>query len=196
MTMPQPNAIHISPLGVDEDLSALGAWLADPRIARGLNIVPRTLSAADLRRYVASFDGASSVIMGIRAGAMLVGIATFDINPRHRTAQWSLVVGHRDFRQKETLLEAGLHLFDWAYGPAGLDKVSSRLAATKMVLAYLYESVGIRREGYLRGEILLADGSARQDELVFGLLRSDWPVVRANIVSMLHGAEKAPDPNI
>ena len=158
-------AITVAPLRPDDDLTRLGDWLADPRVARGLNILPRRLTQAELRRYVASFDGTSGIIMAIRAGKILIGIAPFEINRRHRSAQWSLVLGDRAYRGKEILQESCLRLFDWAYDVECLEKVSNRVAATKLVLVHFQEQMGIRREGYLRGEILLADGSGRQDEI-------------------------------
>jgi RimJ/RimL family protein N-acetyltransferase len=178
-------AITVAPLRPDDDLTRLGDWLADRRIARGLNILPRRPTQLELRRYVAGFDGTSGIIMAIRAGTVLVGIAPFEINRRHKSAQWSLVIGDRAYRSKQMLQESCVRLFDWAYGIECLEKVSNRVAATKLVLVHLQEEMGIRREGYLRGEILLADGSGRQDEILFGLLRSEWPAIRANVVAAL-----------
>jgi RimJ/RimL family protein N-acetyltransferase len=178
-------AITVAALRPDDDLTRLGDWLADARIARGLNILPRRLTQAELRRYVASFDGTSGVIMAIRSGEVLIGIAPFEINRRHRSAQWSLVLGDRAYRGKEILQESCLRLFDWAYDVECFEKVSSRIAATKLHLVHFQEQMGIRREGYLRGEVLLADGSGRQDEILFGLLKADWPSVRANVVAAL-----------
>lgn len=176
--------IGIAALRPGDDLTRLGDWLADPRIARGLNIAPRRLPPADLRRYVESFDGRSGVILAIRAGEELVGVSTLDLVPRHRTAQWSLIVGARERRDKASLLDVGLLTFDWAFGQTGLDKVSSRIASRKSVLKRLLDEIGIRLEGRLRDEILLADGAGRQDELVYGLLRSEWPALRARIVAI------------
>lgn len=178
-------AITVSPLRPDEDLSRLGEWLADPRIARGLNILPRRLSEADLQRYVTSFDGKAAVIMAIRAGDVLIGVAPFEINRRHRSAQWSLVLGDRRFRGADVVLEASMRLFDWAFYAERIDKLSCRIAATKRFLLSMHERMGIRREGYLVGEVLLADGSGRQDEVLFGVLKSDWPAIRANVVAAL-----------
>lgn len=176
--------MEIAPVGSDDDLARLGAWLAEPRIARGLNIKPRQLSAADVRRYVESFDGRTGVIVGIRAGGRLAGISTFDLNLRHRTAQWSLVVGDPAWRGKAALLEMGILSFDWAFGEAGLDKVSCRIAGNKFFLKRLLEEVGIVREGHFRADIVMADGSGRRDEFAYGLLRSEWPEVRARMMAL------------
>ena len=58
---------------------------------------------------------------------------------RHRSAQWSLVLGDRAYRRKEMLQESCLRLFDWAYDVECFEKVSNRVAATKLVLVHLLE---------------------------------------------------------
>ena len=141
--MRMTEAITVAPLRPDDDLTRLGDWLADPRIARGLNILPRRLAQPELRRYVASFDGTSGIVMAIWAGKVLVGIAPFEINRRHKSAQWSLVLGDRAYRRKEMLQESCLRLFDWAYDVECFEKVSNRVAATKLVLVHLLEQMGI-----------------------------------------------------
>jgi RimJ/RimL family protein N-acetyltransferase len=167
--------------GIGEaDLKLLQTWLADEQLARGLNIAARRYSDEEIRRYASSFDGRNSILVGIYASTpgTLIGIATFDASPRHRTASWTLLIGDRRHRKEATVMGICVTLFDWAFTTAKFEKISSRIAAYKLVLLHLLERVGVPREGYLRSEILSADGLHRHDEVLHGLLRSEWPDVR------------------
>jgi RimJ/RimL family protein N-acetyltransferase len=62
--------------------------------------------------------------------------------------------------------------------------VASRVAANKLVLLHFLDELGVRREGYLRGEIKSVDGQ-RRDEVLHGLLRHEWPAIRARLVARL-----------
>ncbi|YCI06129.1 GNAT family N-acetyltransferase (plasmid) [Ensifer sp. D2-11] len=164
----------------EADLKLLQTWLADEQLARGLNIAARRYSEEEVRRYASSFDGENSILVGIYTfdPRTLIGIATFDANPRHRTASWTLVIGDRRHRKEAGVMGVCVTLFDWVFTAAKLEKISSRIAAHKLVLIHLLERVGVPREGYLRSEILSADGLRRHDEVLHGLLRSEWPEVR------------------
>ncbi|WP_102960967.1 GNAT family N-acetyltransferase [Mangrovicella endophytica] len=179
-------------LDAGSDVAPLRRWLADPAFAAALNLSPRDYPVEDVRRYLASFDGTSAIIIGVAdpTGAA-VAITTFDVNARHRTASWAFVVGEKPHRHEAAVLEISVAAIEWAYAACRLEKISARVAAPRLPLLRILDGLGIPREGHLRSEILSADGQKRHDEVIFGLLKAEWPAVRerANArVAALRGA--------
>ena len=69
--------------------------------------------------------------------------------------------------------EAASALRDWGFEACALEKLAARLDPRNVASRRVAEKLGMRIEGTLRGERPDRDGG-RADELVFGLLRSEW----------------------
>lgn len=93
----------------------------------------------------------------------------------------SVVIGDERSTRKGTGEETARALIDWLFGPRGLDKVFARvLASNSICTAWIGSRLSL--EGRLRRHVLPPDGN-REDILLYGLLKEDWPRLRAGSVA-------------
>ncbi|WP_040489140.1 GNAT family N-acetyltransferase [Fulvimarina pelagi] len=158
-----------------DDLNNLGAWASDPSFAAALNIAPHVYDADALVRYVLAHDNRSRYLLGaFDQSGRHIGCIIFQINQIHRNAVWHIIFGDREERRMTVVAELVVAAMDWLFDTRGIDKVTSRTAAANMVINERQRSLGVRQEGYLKAELLSADGQTRLDQVLWGLTKSDW----------------------
>jgi len=151
------------------------SWLADPDTMLGLNLPQQRLSRAQAVRFVLGFDNRARFCLGIfpRAGSQ-IGLFVVECNPRSRCADTSVVVGDRAWWGRDVVRETREALLAFLFGPLAQHKVIGRPHGRNFASIYNYKALGFRCEGVLREHLLAVDGKSRLDQLIFGLLRSEW----------------------
>ena len=160
------------------DADAVLRYAADAEFARYNFAVPQPYSRRDAEEFVAnvSVPRAASVDLAVtRDGGPPFGGITLSLCPHERgELGWSIA---RAEWGRGYATEAAAALRDWGFEALLLAKLFARLDPRNAASRRVAEKLGMQLEGTLRGERLDRDG-ARSDELVFGLLRSEWEARR------------------
>lgn len=156
------------------------AWLADPEVMLGLNLPRRRLSRPQAVRFVLAHDNVTKFCLGIfdKANSRQIGFFTVNVDPRNRTGETSVVIGERVYWGKDVVREARSALLDFMFDTLDVHKVIGRPHARNFASIYNYQALGFRCEAVLREQLLSVDRSTRIDQMMFGILRSEWHAKR------------------
>lgn len=160
-----------------EDVSEVFiGWLDDPEVMLGLNLPLRRPSRAQAVRFVLEFDNRARFFLGIfeREGGAQIGFFTVDCDLHSGCAETAVVVGDRAWWGRDVVRETRTALIDFLFGCLAVHKVLGRPHGRNFASIYNYKALGFRCEAVLREQMPALDGVGRLDQLVFGLLRSEW----------------------
>ena len=118
----------------------------------------------------ASDDRQEFMIVDRVSGRSVGTIGLSHIDRRHRRAEYGILIGEADARGKGLASEASRLLLDHAFRTLALNRVYLHVFSDNEPAIRLYERVGFRREGVLRGHVY-KDGRFR-DVVVMGALGS------------------------
>lgn len=114
-----------------------------------------------------------------------VGVVNLaDISVDQGRCEWGIYVAEAAARGTGAALGASFLSLDAAFHELQLDRVSCEAIAGNERAIALYERVGFRREGLRRSHVARGGGD-RADVVVFGLLRSEWEVLRPGLLAGL-----------
>lgn len=153
-------------------------WFADPVRVGPLNLPPRVLSLADLRRFFDSFDNRSRFLVALIDKAAdsgpdrITGFYHAEFHGPHRTSRISFLNGPNDATARRAMAVLGLPLLKLQFTRYGIEKIVAQVLTTNDVLCRHLDRIGFQREGYLRAQVRAPDGT-RRDQVLFGLLPSD-----------------------
>lgn len=154
------------------------AWLNDPEVTKFLEVRFAEQTRERVEDYVRAKlrDTVSSKHFGVydQGGARLVGTVTLPVvKARHKSADISFVIGHRDARGKGYATEAIHGVVYYAFRHAGLEKLWAGYYDGHVGSAKALAKNGFREEGRLVRE--LVDHSGRRvDHVLVGLLAEDF----------------------
>lgn len=162
------------------------SWLADPEVMVGLNLPRQRLTRAQAVRWVLGHDNRKShiIIVTDRETETPIGFFTITIDAGHMTAETAVAIGKRDFWGKNIVIEARTALMAFLFDTVGVHKVIGRPHGRNFSSIFNYKAMGFRCEAVLREQMRAIKGDGRLDQLVFGLLKTEWDAARA------HASEK------
>lgn len=162
-------------------------WLADPAAMDGLNAAVNLPGVDELRRYFASFDNnrRNLAIVRLLPKRQTVGLIMFDIDPRHLTASFHLLIGELAARTGLAAVEAVDLLLSHLFGKRRVEKVVIEPLARNRAAVRLCERMGLRREGELKAHRRDARSGERLDQLIFGITRREHDEWRAEKLDRL-----------
>jgi len=99
-------------------------------------------------------------------------IALQNINPKHRLAALSILIGDRNCWGKGYALEASKLLVEHGFLRLGLHRIACETSVNNEAMIKLAEALGMRREGICR-QIIFENGEFA-DIVEFGLLKSEF----------------------
>ncbi|HUR26064.1 MAG TPA: GNAT family protein [Candidatus Thermoplasmatota archaeon] len=148
-------------------------------------------SPADLERWIAArLEPAAQgralpfLLRDAGTGQAFGSSSLFEIDAARR----SLEVGHtwvgRSHRRTAANTEAKRLLLAHAFEDLGAQRVQLRCDERNLRSAAAIERIGAVREGVIRSMVVLPDGH-RRNAVVFSILDSEWPAVRARLDAML-----------
>lgn len=160
----------------------VAAWFADPARVGPLNLPPRQMTVPDLRRFFDSFDNRSRFLIALieKDSDRLCGFLHAEFHPLHRLSRISFLSGASDVAARRAVLALSSPLIAVQFTRYGIEKIVAQVLATNRPIATLLDRLGFRREGYLVGQVRSPDGTARLDQILFGLLASDRAALRQN----------------
>ncbi len=154
-------------------------WLSDVDVMSPINTEPHKASREEMARYAQRFDQVSRLLIGIfeRQTGLHVGLYQIDLNPRHRTAKFNVIIGDKDFWGRKVVLETRAVLLDHLF-KSGTEKAIGSPLARNFPAVFNYKAQGWRLEGILKGQVRAKYGGARLGQYEFGLLRDEWIAIR------------------
>ncbi len=160
-----------------EDMTdAVIGWMADPAVMVGLNMPARNLTRPQAVRWVLSHDNASKFFLAICTSdtEQVIGFFIVTINTNQNVAETSVVLGNQEFWGKDVVLETRSALLDFLFDTIGVYKVIGRPHGRNFSSIYNYKALGFTCEAILREHMRAIEGDQRLDQLIFGMLKSEW----------------------
>jgi RimJ/RimL family protein N-acetyltransferase len=152
------------------DLPAFESFASDPAYRRYLgrgHPMPRAFV-----EHNASVDWEKEPSWVIVRDGAVVGSIFLGIDARDRLAEVACLLAPASWGQG-IAGEAGRAVVDYAFERLDIEKIVARADATNAASRRAMENSGMKQEGLLRAHRVTADGE-RADEVVYGLLRSEW----------------------
>jgi RimJ/RimL family protein N-acetyltransferase len=157
------------------------AWAADREVMDPLNVAVRAWSTPELQRYIAGYDQTAHLLVGVfdKKSGDQIGFYMIDIDPQHRLATFSVVIGDRAFWGEKVVNETRAALLDHVFTKRGVDKAVGNPLARNFPAIFNYRAQGWRLEGILKAHRAAYDGPGRIDQYAFALSKDEWRALRA-----------------
>ncbi|SFR34546.1 hypothetical protein SAMN04488005_0670 [Yoonia tamlensis] len=194
-TRPAPPFMIDTPVGRVRSLrpsdvtDTLVGWYQDAAIMGPVNMAPQSVTKADMRAYVASFDNRSKMILGLFAKQenALIGLVLCEISQKHGSVRISLVVGNTSRSARRAIIIGLPILIEGLFLKRGFEKITAHVTGGNEAVGALLARAGMQVEGVLRGQLRAApgstyekDGRSRLDQTLYGVLKTDWENARQN----------------
>lgn len=169
-----------------EDVSeAFIGWMADPDVMVGLNMHRRRLTRVQTVRFVLGFDNHRKFCLAIKdkTTGQLIGFFILDCDLIQQCAETSVVVGNKSFWGKNVVKEARSCLLDFLFDQMYMVKVIGRPHGRNISSIFNYKALGFTCEAVLRQQMKAIQGEQRLDQLVFGILKSEWQQKRQELMT-------------
>ncbi|MEI6665182.1 MAG: GNAT family protein [Chloroflexota bacterium] len=146
----------------------------DPEFARFLPHIPQPFTRNDAERFVATnmtepWDQFAT--FAIVLNGHVIGTVNLDTNASTQTAMLGYAIG-RAYWGRGIAPEAAQAVLRWAFESRDLERVWASTDVRHMRSRRVLERLGMQHEATLRAHAMARDG--RTDEVVYGLLRSEW----------------------
>ena len=170
------DTLYLRPLSVDDLAGGYSNGLNDPEVSahNSHHVFPYTLAQA--RGYVESVrNDPQNLVLAIVAkdtGTHIGNIALQNIDPVSRNAEYSIVIGDKNYWGKGVASEASQLLFAHGFNALNLHRIYCGTSSTNAAMQKLAAKLGMKEEG-LRREALYKDG-AYADIIEYGMLREDF----------------------
>lgn len=164
----------------EDEKAAFARWSTDPDYLRHLDDDPARPIAAEHHTLPRKEGAPGSVEFRIRtlADDKLIGfVALFNIKWSNGTAVLAIGIGEPDYRGKGYGTDALELTLGYAFRELNLHRLGLTVLSYNTRAIRAYERVGFVREG-VRREAIHRDGR-RYDEIMMGVLRSEWEQRRA-----------------
>lgn len=163
----------------DDSTQEMADWLADPAVAFGLNGARQTMSASQMRAYIAGFDNVRKNLAVIRtiAGDRAIGLVMFDIEPRHKIGSFHMLVGSARDRAGLAGLAALRMVLKQMFTARSVEKVVMEPLSRNRGVIALCGWLGFRLEGILKQHRVDSLSGERLDQHIFGMTKleyADW----------------------
>ncbi len=151
------------------DIALLVKWLNDPQVNEHLDVDSPVTELA-LQKDV---DPATWFMIDVPSEARTVGSTRLkNINNRDRRAEFSIVIGEKEFWGRGIGTEAVSLLVSHSFEQLDLHRISSEVFSLNDRSIRMHAKLGFREEGRQR-EVWFKNGRY-YDAVLFGLLKSEW----------------------
>ncbi len=160
MTMLRGKRIYLRPVTLEDVTDRYRSWLNDPEVNRFLETRFYPQELEDIRRFVSTLGGKSDepffAICLNESGRHIGNIKLGPINPHHRSADVSLLIGEKDCWGRGYATEAIALISNHAIEDLHLNKLKAGCYALNEGSARAFEKCGWQREGLLRSQVFYA----------------------------------------
>ncbi|WP_243095416.1 GNAT family N-acetyltransferase [Thermus thalpophilus] len=178
--------VRLEPLS----LAHLPGFLAhyDPEVYRFLSRIPLAPTEEALRAHLeALLSEPGRVNWAVYLGEALAGrISVLAPEPEHGKLEIGTMI-FKAFWGSPANKEAKYLLLRHAFEVLGAERVQFKVNRNNERSQRALESLGAVREGVLRKNRRLPDGTFR-DDVIYSILREEWPQVKARLEARLYGS--------
>jgi RimJ/RimL family protein N-acetyltransferase len=104
---------------------------------------------------------------------LLIGISLLrDINMINRTAEFAIYIGDKEYRGKGLSTEATIETLRFGFYKLGLNRIFLKVLEENEPAIKLYDSVGFKKEGFLRNAIF--KNNCFKNELLMAILLEEF----------------------
>ena len=173
----KPHSLH--------NAKALTVWENDPELLRLNSDQPapdKPQTVEETRHYLEGLmdpvvETSDHYAIHLRKSDRFIGYGTIAFIDRfNRTAKLSIVIGLREEWRKGLATEALAAVFDYSFRTLELNRLGAEIFLFNTASIALFKKLGFVQEGRLR-ETIRKDGTFF-DELVFGLLKTEWKTAK------------------
>jgi RimJ/RimL family protein N-acetyltransferase len=153
------------------DLDAVHAFASDPVVCQFTTWGPSTIE--DTRAFLVEATQPTSdghQVAVLLDDQVIGSAAVWTTSPQDRSGELGYTI-HRDCWGRGYATEVANLLLQLGFERLGLERIAATCAPENAGSARVLEKVGFRREGLLRGHVLVR--GTRRDSLLFGRLRTD-----------------------
>jgi RimJ/RimL family protein N-acetyltransferase len=156
-------------------------WLADPDVATGMNMPAKRMTRVQAVNWVLHQDNLRDfrLLVVDRESGTGIGFFTISVEPAQKTAETAVVIGDQTRWGQNIVVEVRTALLEFLFDTMGMHKVIGRPHGRNVSSIFNYKALGFTCEAVLREQMRAVDGGGRLDQLIFGLLASEWRA-RAN----------------
>lgn len=109
----------------------------------------------------------------IEADGVPVGtIGLLEIDRKNSKAEYYIAMGEVDYKGKGVAKKASRLIISYGFREIGLNRIYLFTEVENIVAQKLFESIGFKREGIIRQDIL--SHGRYVDRIVYGILREEW----------------------
>jgi len=119
-------------------------------------------------------DRYDAVILADGVPVGLIGLLSID--GKNKKAEYYVSMGEAEYKGRGVAREASRLIVDYAFSQLLLDKLYLYTEVENIPAQRLFESVGFRREGLIRGDVVR--GGERRDRYAYGLTRDEAIIPR------------------
>lgn len=170
--------VHLRPVK-RSDISLFLKWFNDPEVTQYLTAyLPLTeMEEEKWLDDLATIRAKTDVILVIEAiigksNRPIGSCGLHKINPKDQTAVLGMAIGEKIYWGRGYGTEAAQLILDYGFKTLNLNRVSSSAFDFNERSIRMHQKIGFKKEGRLR-KARFINGQFR-DEVLFGLLRSDW----------------------
>ncbi len=155
------------------------SWAADPEVMGPLNAPPVQMPLSTLQQFIAEHDNERSYAIGIftRTG-LQIGFYEIICDLNHMSAEFKLLIGDKAFWGQNVVNETRAALLDHFFDYRKFEKAVGLPNARNFAAIRNYKAQGWRLEGIQRGQVKSVVDGRRIDQLMFGMLASEWRAQR------------------
>ena len=160
----------------DADAGRSVQWFNDAEVCAGNSHHVRPYTLDDARAYIYDVtESDTDLVLAIvtkKTDIHIGNVALQNIHPVYRSADFSIIIGERDYWGKGYGKEAATLMFDHGFKAMNLHRIACGTFSTNTAMRKLTRSLGMSVEGlridaaYKNGEYL--------DVSEYGILRKDW----------------------
>jgi RimJ/RimL family protein N-acetyltransferase len=152
------------------------SWMSDPEVLRMLNAPPRSITKADIVKYVRTFDQKTHQLLGVfeTQSGRHIGFFTIDIDGARSHGLVNLLIGEPEFRNQGVLSNVRRQFAEYFFETLGLKTMkATALSRNTIILDTLVKAGWVIDKTLPRHVRAHADG-AWLDLCLLSLSRETW----------------------
>jgi RimJ/RimL family protein N-acetyltransferase len=181
------HGITIEPLTLDHFDAYYQALMLDPQTMDLYSFPPKSLSPEHIREFIAARIANPNIAQVFTANGKVLGASSYyDISIENHNLEIGYTWMAAPYRGTNLNPIVKLAMIGAAFDDFGAERVKFVTSSKNLRSQKAMENIGLTREGTLRRDRLIADGSFR-DTVVFSVIKPEWHEFKQNLEKIISG---------
>ena len=174
--------VLLRPIEKEFDIDLFLCWFNDAEVIRGLSIPLPVTREREIEWIKTTNLSTSNIVLAIELqrnarSKITIGVCGLhNINPKDRNAVFGITIGAKEHWGKGYGTEAAKLMIAYGFDYLNLHRISSSVIDSNESSIRMHDKLGFTKEGR-RKEVFFKNGQY-QDEITFGIVRSDWKKIQ------------------